>query len=208
MKLYDAARVPNPRRVRVFIAEKGLAEKGVEIVREEVDLAGFAHRSADFTGVNPLQRVPALVLDDGTVICESLAICRYLEALHPDPPLFGADPVEIGLVTMWERRVEFGLMSAVAAVFRHGHPGMAAYEEPQVAAWADVNRPRIREALAFLDERCARSPFLVGERFSVADITALVSLDFMRVIKVGIPDELTALRSYHERLKARPSAAA
>lgn len=203
MKLYDAARVPNPRRVRIF-----MAEKGIDIPREEVDLAGFAHKKPDFVAVNPLSRVPALVLDDGTVICESIAICRYLDALHPEPPLFGATPVEIGLVTMWERRVEFGVLAAIAAVFRHGHPGMANYEVPQVAEWAAVNRTRIADELAFLDRRCAESPYLAGERYSVADITALVALDFMRVIKMAIPEELEALRAYHARLKERPSAAA
>ncbi|GGK31435.1 glutathione S-transferase family protein [Salinarimonas ramus] len=203
MKLYDGGRAPNPRRVRIFLAEKGVS---VEIV--PVDLGRLEHKGEAFSAVNPLQRVPALVLDDGIVITESIAICRYLEALHPEPPLFGTDPLSAALVTMWERRVEFGLLSAIAAIFRHTHPAMAEMEVPQVPEWGVANRARVTEALAFLDRRCGETPFLAGETFSVADITALVALDFLRLVKIPIPDELGALRDYHARLKSRPSAAA
>src|SRR5262245_58792315 len=124
MKLYDGGRAPNPRRVRVF-----LAEKGISVPTEQVDLGGLAHKSAAFTAVNPLQRVPALVLDDGTtVITESIAICRYFELLHPTPPLFGIEPKEIAIIEMWQRRMELHLMLQVGHVFRNTHPAMKEME--------------------------------------------------------------------------------
>jgi glutathione S-transferase len=203
MKLYDGGRVPNARRVRIF-----LAEKGVSIPLVPVDLGRGEHKSADFTAINPLQRVPALALDDGTVICESLAICRYVEALHPEPPLFGTDPLSIARIEMWERRIEHGLLAQIAAIFRHTHPAMAELEVPQVPAWGEANRPKVEASLAFLDRHLAQSPFLAGDAFSVADISALVGLDFLRLARMRVPEELAALTAYHERLKARPSAAA
>src|SRR5208337_2717301 len=117
MKLYDGGKAPNPRRVRVF-----LAEKGVTIPTEQVDLGTLQQKSPAFSAINPLQRVPALVLDDGTVLTESVAICRYIEALHPAPPLFGEGALEQALVEMWNRRAEFNLLGPVANVFRHLHP--------------------------------------------------------------------------------------
>lgn len=203
MKLYDGGRAPNPRRVRVF-----LAEKGIEVPVVPVDIGRLEHRSAAFTAVNPLQRVPALVLDDGTVLTESIAICRYFEALHPEPPLFGTDPLSVGLVAMWERRVELGLLGAIAAIFRHTHPAMAELEVPQVPDWGEANRGKVLDFLGFLDARCAESPFLAGAGFSVADITALVALDFLKVVKMSVPETMRALAAYHARLAARPSAAA
>ena len=203
MKLYDGGRVPNARRVRIF-----LAEKGVSIPLVPVDLGKGEHKSEAYTAINPLQRVPALALEDGTVICESLAICRYVEALHPEPPLFGTDPLSIALVEMWERRIEHGLLAQIAAIFRHTHPAMAELEVPQVPAWGEANRPKVEASLAFLDRYLAQSPFLAGDAFSVADISALVGLDFLRLARMRVPEELAALTAYHERLKARPSAAA
>src|SRR5688572_29012465 len=119
MKLYDGGKAPNPRRVRVF-----LAEKGITVPTEQVDLGALAHKSASFTAVNPLQRVPALVLDDGAVITESIAICRYFELLHPNPPLFGIEPKEAATIEMWQRRMELLLMLQVGHVFRNLHPAM------------------------------------------------------------------------------------
>ena len=119
MKLYDGGRAPNPRRVRIF-----LAEKGIEIPLESVDLGALEHKSETFTALNPLQRLPVLTLDDGTVITESIAICRYFEALRSEPPLFGRGALEVALVEMWNRRVELNLYAAVSAVFRHLHPAM------------------------------------------------------------------------------------
>ena len=118
---------------------------------EQVDLGNLQQRSEAYTAINPLQRVPALVLDDGTVITESVAICRYFEALQPDPPLFGRDAVASALIEMWNRRVEFHLYMPVSAVFQHLHPAMKAMVDPQVSAWGEANKPRIFDFLRLLD---------------------------------------------------------
>ena len=203
MKLYDAGRAPNPRRVRVF-----LAEKGVTVPVISIDLARLEHKAPAYVAVNPLQRTPALELDDGTVISESIAICRYFEELHPEPPLFGTGALERARVEMWQRRLEFGLLGTVAAVFRHLHPAMAEMEVPQVAAWGETNKPRVIEFLRFLDGELADRRFIAGDRFSVADITGLVGLDFMKPAKLSLPDELANVRRWHAELAARPSAQA
>ena len=203
MKLYDAGRAPNPRRVRVFLAEKGVT---VPIV--SIDLARLEHKAPAYVAVNPLQRTPALELDDGTVITESIAICRYFEEMHPEPPLFGTGVLERARVEMWQRRLEFGLLGTVAAVFRHLHPAMAEMEVPQVAAWGETNKPRVIEFLRFLDDELADRRFIVGDLFSVADITGLVGLDFMKPAKLSLPDELANVRRWHAELAARPSAQA
>jgi glutathione S-transferase len=203
MKLYDGGRAPNPRRVRIF-----LAEKGIKVPTELVDLGAMAQRSEAYTAINPLQRVPALVLDDGTVIAESIAICRYFEAQQPDPPLFGRGALEIALVEMWNRRAEFNLYLPVSSVFRHLHPGAKAMEDPQVPQWGEANKPRIFEFLQFLDGELKGRPYLAGEAFSVADITAMIAVDFMRVSKLAVPDALTSLKRWHQAVSARPSAAA
>jgi glutathione S-transferase len=203
MKLYDAGRAPNPRRVRIF-----LAEKGVEVPLVPIDLGRLEHKAPAFVAVNPLQRTPALELDDGTVLTESIAICRYFEELHPEPPLFGTNALERARVEMWQRRLEFGLLGTVASVFRHLHPAMAEMEVPQVAAWGETNKPKVIEFLRFLDGELGDRAYVAGDRFSVADITGLVGLDFMKPAKIGLPEELANVRRWHERLAARPSAQA
>ena len=142
MKLYDAKMAPNPRRTRIF-----LAEKGIEIPTEQVDMMTMQHKTPEYTAINPLQRMPALLLDDGTIITESLAICRYFEELQPEPPLFGKGAKDIALTEMWSRRVENNFFAPVAQVFRHLHPAMKELEVPQIADWAEANRPRIAEGL-------------------------------------------------------------
>lgn len=202
MKLYDGGRAPNPRRVRIF-----LAEKGITVPTEQVDLGKLEQRSDAFSAINPIQRVPALVLDDGTVITESIAICRYFDALHPEPPLFGRGPLETALVEMWQRRVELHLLTVVSHAFRHLHPAMAALEVPQVAAWGEANKPRALEFLAFLDAELAQRPYVAGARYSVADITAVVAVDFMKPAKIAVPDGLAHLRRWHAEVSARPAVA-
>jgi glutathione S-transferase len=203
MKLYvDAGRAPNPRRVRIF-----LAEKGVSLPTETVDLGAQAHKTAYYRAINPMQRLPALVLDDGTVIAESIAICRYVEALHPVPPLFGEGAREQALVEMWQRRVEFHLLTVVSQAFRHLHPAMAALEVPQVAAWGEANKPRALEFLAFLDGELQGRPYVAGAGFSVADITAVVAVDFMKPAKLAVPDGLAHLQRWHREVSGRPSVA-
>ena len=151
MKLYDGGRAPNPRRTRIF-----LAEKGIKLPMEQIDLGAMQHRSAAYTAVNPIQRVPALELDDGTVITESIAICRYFEELQPDPPLFGRGALEIARVEMWNRRLELHFLFPVSHVFRNSHPAMKEMEVPQVPAWAEANKPRVLEFIALLDRELVR----------------------------------------------------
>jgi glutathione S-transferase len=203
MRLYDGGRAPNPRRVRIFLAEKGLS---VPLV--PVDIAKLEQRSPAYSAVNPLQKLPALELDDGAVLTESIAICRYFDELHSEPPLFGVGPLGRATVEMWQRRLEFGLLGAIAAVFRHCHPAMAVMEEPQVAAWGEANRDKIAGFLGLLDRHLAENRFVCGEAFSVADITGLVALDFTKPARVTVPEELAHVRRWHRELGARPSASA
>jgi glutathione S-transferase len=203
MKLYDGGRAPNPRRVRVYLAEKGIA-----VPMEQVDLGAMAQKSAAFTAINPLQRVPALELDDGTIITESIAICRYFEVLQPEPPLFGVGAKEAAIVEMWQRRVELHLLWPVSQVFRHSHPAMKAMEVPQVPDWAEANKPRVLEFLSLLDGELKGRRYIAGDRYSVADITGLVAIDFMKPAKLAVPDTLGNLKRWHAEVSARPSAQA
>ena len=203
MKLYDGGRAPNPRRTRIF-----LAEKGISVPTEQVDMMKMEHKTAEYAAINPLKRMPALVLDDGTVITESIAICRYFEALQPQPPLFGVGAKEIALVEMWNRRCELNLLFTIAHVFRHSHPAMKELEVPQVADWAEANKPRVAEFLTILDGQLKSNAFIAGERFSVADITALCAVDFMKPAKVPMPDGIANVMRWHADVSARPSAKA
>ncbi len=203
MKLYDGGRAPNPRRVKVF-----LAEKGITVPVEPVDLGKLAHKSPAYTAINPLQRVPALQLDDGTIITESIAICRYFERLHPEPPLFGIDAKDMALVEMWERRLEFHLLGPVSHIFRNSHPAMKGMEVPQVPAWADANRPRAMDFLTLLDGELKDRRYIAGDRYSVADITGMISVDFMKPAKLTVPEALGNLKRWHAEVSARPSAQA
>ena len=203
MKLYDGGRAPNPRRTRIF-----LAEKGIKVPTEQVDLGALQQRSASFTAVNPFQRVPALVLDDGTILTESIAICRYFEVLHPDPPLFGRGALETARIEMWNRRLELHLLFPVSHVFRNSHPAMKEMEVPQVPAWAEANKPRILEFIAILDCELKERRFVAGEKFTVADITGLVALEFMKPARLAVPEGLENLRRWHADVAARPSATA
>jgi len=203
MKLYDGGRAPNPRRVRVF-----LAEKGIKVPAEQVDLGKLEQRSEAYTAVNPMQRVPALVLEDGTVITESIAICRYFEALYPDPPLFGRGALDSALVEMWNRRAEHHLLFHVASVFQHLHPAMKIMVDPQVPEWGEANKPRIMKFLQFLDGELKSRRYIAGKDFTVADITAMIAVDFMRVSRLAVPDNLNNVRRWHEAVSARPSAGA
>jgi glutathione S-transferase len=202
MKLYDGGRAPNPRRVRVF-----LAEKGIRIPTEQVDLGAMAHKSPAFAAINPLMRVPALELDDGTIITESIAICRYFELLQPEPVLFGREPKEIAIIEMWQRRVEFHLLYPISQVFRSLHPAMAKMEVPQVPAWGEANKPRVTEFLEILEKELAGRRYVAGDKFTVADITGLVAIDFMKPAKLAVPEGLANVKRWHADLAARPSAA-
>ncbi len=203
MKLYDGGRAPNPRRVRVFLAEKGLS-----VPVEPVDLGALAQKSDAFTAINPIQRVPALVLDDGTVITESIAICRYFEELNPEPSLFGRGALESATIEMWNRRLELHLLFPISHVFRNSHPAMAKMEIPQVAAWADANKPRIAQFLGVFDRQLGAQKFAAGGRYSIADITGMIAVDFMKPAKLSVPDDCSHVRRWHAEVSARPSAGA
>jgi glutathione S-transferase len=201
MKLYDGKRTPNGRRVRIFIREKGIEMP--EIV--DTDIAKKEHLSPEYTKLNPKGRVPTLVLDDGTPIAESVAICRYFEETHPSPALFGTGAKERAVVEMWNRRMEHGLFAAVAMVFRHLHPFMAELEVPQVPAWGEANKHKVAHELCELDGHLADTPFICGQEISIADITAGVAVEFMRLPRLDLPPELTHVARWFEALKSRPS---
>lgn len=203
MKLYDGGKAPNPRRVRVF-----LAEKGIEVPIVPVDMATLGHRSPEIAARNPLKRLPVLELDDGTVLCESVAICRYFEELNPEPALFGRGALGRATVEMWQRRIEFGLFAAVAAAFRHTHPAMVDWEIPQIAEWGEANRHKALEFLAILDAHLEGKTFVADDAISIADITGLIAIDFMKPARIAVPDEFGNVLRWHATLKARPSSAA
>lgn len=202
MKLYDGGRAPNPRRVTVF-----LKEKGIEVEIEPVDMGSFGHKSPEITSKNPLQRLPVLELDDGTILCESVAICRYFEEIQPDPPLFGIDAKDKALVEMWNRRAELSFFAAVAAAFRHLHPAMREWEVPQVPEWGEANKPKVLDFLRFLDGELATREFIAGPRYTIADITAMIAFEFMKPAKITCPEELTHVWRWYKAVHARPSAA-
>ncbi len=203
MKLYDGGKAPNPRRVRIYLAEKGLS-----VPLEPVDMGAMGHRSETIAARNPLMRLPVLELDDGKVITESIAICRYFEELHPEPPLFGTGAVGRAMVEMWQRRMELNLLAVVANAFRHTHPAMKEWEVPQVAEWGEANRPKALDFMALLDRELASRPFVAGDAYSVADITGLVAMDFCKPARIAVPEDLLHLRRWHAEVSARPSAQA
>lgn len=193
---------PNPRRVRIFAAEKGIA-----LPTRDLSIPEREHKSDEFLALNPRGQTPALQLDDGTVIAESVAICRYLEGLQPDPPLFGRDAREQALVEMWSRRVEMILMPPIGAVWVHTHP-FTARLPGRNAEWGEANRPRVDEAMRFFDASLAGREFLAADHFTTADILLLTTIDFAGFIGIPLPEDLASLRAWHARVSARPSAAA
>ena len=210
MKLYDAAWAPSPRRVRIF-----LAEKGVEVARVAIDLRQDEQLGAAYRAVVPRGVVPALVLDDGAVVTESAAICRYFEALHPDPPLFGADAIEIARVEEWTRRTEDSGYVAAVEGLRNVNPAFVDRALPgagpaiaQIPALADRARARWAGFVAMLDAQLAEREWVVGARYTFADIVALVTVDFARAAKLAVPEEAMHLRRWHAAASARPSARA
>lgn len=202
MLLYTTPLAPNPRRVRFF-----LAEKNVSVETRDVNLMALEHRSESYARINPLRTLPALVLDDGAVLTESVAICRYIETLHPEPPLFGVGGREQAFVDMWQRRVEFGLFLPVALAFRHSHPRLAALEQPQIAQLAETQRPRAQKMMRFLDAELATRDFIAGPAFTIADITAFVAMELTRLARVDVPGDLAHLARWRSAIAARPGAA-
>lgn len=210
MKLYDAPWAPNPRRVRIF-----LAEKGIDIAREVIDLRVGAHLDPAYLAVNPRGTLPALQLDDGEILCESVAICRYFEAQQPDPPLFGATPIDIARIESWTRRIEGdGYAAAVyvlrntAPVFRDRAVPHAGLRVPQIPELAARGAMLWDGFVTALDARLADSRWIAGDAYSFADITALATVDFARAARLAVPDACTHVHRWHAAASARPSAQA
>jgi glutathione S-transferase len=202
MKIYSSSTAPNPRRVRIF-----LAEKEIRIPYEEVDIVNAVNRGSEFRKKNPLATVPVLELDDGTCISESVSICRYFEELQPSPPLFGTDAKDRALVDMWNRRMEFAVLQPIADAFRQRHEFFKGRIR-QVPEYADVQRLNAEDGLKWLDEELANRRFVAGDNFTIADITAMVAIDFGRVSKIAIKPEQRSLVRWHAEVSSRPSAKA
>jgi glutathione S-transferase len=202
MKIYDSTMAPNPRRVRIF-----LAEKGIQVPYEQVNIAKAENRQPEFLAINPMGGVPVLELDDGTHIAESVAICRYFEELHPEPPLFGSDPFDKALVEMWQRRMELNLFTPVALCFRNTHDFFKG-RIPQVPEYGKVSKEAAEKTLTWLDGVLADRSFIAGDHYTIADITALVGIDFGRVSGIRVTEDQTNLQRWYDSAASRPSAKA
>jgi len=209
MKFYDCTTAPSPRRVRIFLAEKGLTVPTVQ-----VDLRNNEQLTAGFRAINPGATVPSLELDDGTRINDAIGICVYFEAVHPQPPLMGENAEEKALITAWNREIERNGFYAVMEAFRNTTPGLKGralpgpYDYEQIPALAERGRVRVAHFFQQTDSRLAQSEFVAGPRYSIADITALITVDFARWIKMTPPEEFQHLRRWHAQVSARPSAKA
>ena len=202
MKIYDSKTAPNPRRVRIFVAEKG-----IQIPYEEVDLVKAVNRGEEFRKKNPSGTVPVLELDDGTCISETVAICRYLEELHPNPPLMGVDAKDRAMVEMWQRRMELELLIPIADAFRQRHDFFKG-KIRQLPEYAEVQKKNAEDRLARLNNELANRNFIAGDRYTIADITALCAIDFGRVSKIAIQPDQANLARWHAEVSARASAKA
>ena len=203
MKLYNEHNpAPNPRRVRIFLAEKNISMPFVHVPMRQ-----GAHKSAEFMVKNSLGQVPVLELDDGSTLSESIAICRYLEELHPTPALFGNDAWQRAQVEMWMRRIEFALMSRIGAVWINTHK-YTAHLGTQYKDYGEASRLRSLKALHWLNDELKGREFLATDTFSMADIVALTTIDFATFIGIETPAELTNLQAWHAGVSARPSAGA
>jgi glutathione S-transferase len=203
MKLYDTPLAPNPRRVRWFMAEKNIDD--IEVVT--LNLIAGEHKTPEYLAKVGLANVPALELDDGTTISESVAICRYLESRYPEPNLFGRTPEETAVIEMWMRRAEMMVATPLMLGVRHTHPALAALEQqnPEIA---EYNKAAGLRALKVLDRRLADHEWLAAERLTIADIVAFIGLDFGRMIKLAPPPELTNVARWAEAMRSRPAAKA
>ena len=203
MQLYDSRLAPNPRRVRWFMVEKGIDD--IEVI--DVDLMQGAHKTPEYLARAGIAQAPALTMDCGTTITESLAICRYLESLHPEPNMFGRDPKETAIVEMWTRRAELLAALPLMLAVRHGHPALAALETqaPEVAA---NNRAQADRSLALFDRRLAESEWIGAERVTIADGVLYMGMEFARLVRFAVPEELTNLARWQTAMRSRASAKA
>jgi len=202
MKLYDSTFAPNPRRVRVFLAEKGISVPSVQ-----VDIGKAENREAAYLAKNPLGGVPILELDDGTVISESVAICRYFEEIQPNPPLMGTDAKDRAIVEMWSRRTELEVARPIMQTFQNTHAFFKG-RIPQVPEYGEVCRAHATKRLEWLDAELAKREFIAGPLYTIADITLLIGIDFGRIVKIGIQPEQKNLSRWYEAVSSRPSAKA
>lgn len=202
MKLYDYAGAPNPRRVRIF-----LVEKGIQLPMEQVDMAAAQHRSPEFLKKNSLGQLPVLEMDDGMYLAETVAICRYFEEVKPEPPLMGVDARDKAIVEMWQRRMEYQLWTNAGNAFRNLHDWFKG-KISQVPEYGEVCRTNLAKAHAWLDSELASREFIAGPRYTIADITALVAIDFGRIMDVRIQPGQKNLTRWYEAVSARPSAKA
>jgi glutathione S-transferase len=202
MKLYDSTIAPNPRRVRIFAAEKG-----IDLPLEQVDLQGGANRKEPFLSKNPMGGLPVLELDDGRCLSESLVICEYLEDLHPDPALIGSTPDERAFARMWERRMEIEVMYPMLSAFRHGSAFFKG-RITQVPEMVEPSRAAAAKRLAWVDGLLSSQEYVAGDRFTIADITLFCTIDFAGMVGEKYDPALKNLAAWHERMRARPSATA
>jgi glutathione S-transferase len=203
MKLHTSPRAPNPRRVDMFLVEKGIEG----ITRVQVDLNAGEHRTPAFAARNPMARVPVLELDDGRFLAESRAICTYLESLYPEPNLMGVDAEERAFIEMADRHVEFHLLATIANCVRHTHPGLAVLERPQFPDFGASQGARIPEVARLFDALLANRPWIAGDRFTIADITAFCGIEFARLAKFKPADAgLIHLAAWRDHVAERPSA--
>ena len=205
MKLYTYPGAPNPRRVHIY-----LAEKGIEVPFETVDIMTRENRKPEFIAkVNVMGGLPVLELDDGSHIAESVAICRYFEETHPDPPLFGSTPREKGVVEMWVRRIELNFMVPVGMVWVHGSPLTAQVVQNQIPEVAEQSRRTVERYFDFLDRQLAHREFIAGDAYTMADIGALCTVDFgASFLELRHTPGQEHLTRWHENVSSRPSAAA
>src|SRR5580693_2876094 len=203
MQLYDSRLAPNPRRVRWFMAEKGTDD--IEVI--DVDLMTGAHKTPEYVGRAGIAQAPALTMDDGTTITESLAICRYLESLYPAPNMFGRDAKETAVIEMWTRRAEHLAALPLMLAVRHGHPALAALETqvPEVAA---SNRAQAERSLQLFDRRLGESEWIGAERITIADGVLYIGMEFARLVRFKIPEALANLTRWQAAMRARTSAKA
>lgn len=202
MKLYNLGAGMNPRRVRIF-----LAEKGVEVPMVEVDMMKGENRMPEFLAINPMGTLPVLELDDGTILTESVAICRYFEELHPEPNLFGSTALERAQVEMWNRRMEFELMFPMAMAFCHTHE-MWAGRNPQVPDFGELCRENAGGRMRWLDKELAEREFIAGDRYTIADITAQCGFLLGKNTGTPIPEECGNLIRWFKSVASRPTARA
>ncbi|MCP4182968.1 MAG: glutathione S-transferase family protein [Hyphomicrobiales bacterium] len=200
MKLYSGGIAPNPRRVSIF-----LAEKNIEIETKQFDIARLEQKGEELTKINARQRLPVLELDDGTIITETVAICRYIEEFYPVPLLMGIDPLDRAIVEMWQRRMELELFMPVGFAFRHLHPAAADLEPIQVREWGELNQGFAKKAMKNLDEELGNRQFIAGDRFTIADITAFCAYLFLKPGRIDYPMELSNLQRWFGEMKDRPS---